>query len=324
SPHTTPTTYALQGNPVLVNSPQHTGLDAGRLRPSGNDADLPPDQRDEDAKSACFEFEVPSEVRVLGRPKVTLRLRMDVPFGQAIARLCDIAPDGSSTLVTRGVLNLSARHGVDRADAWPLGATEDVTFELTGIGHAFAPGHRIRLAVSSAYWPWIWPQADTAGFTLHPAGSSLELPVRAGGLDPAITFEAPEQSAPLGVVHPATLDEERPERLVVRDVAKGEWRLEVDPRRGGKRVYPDGLEFTEDAVETYTIHEADPLSAHARSDWTIRLHRPELGWDTRIETHSEITCDAADFLTRDEVICREGDEVVFHHTWERRVRRTAR
>ncbi|MET7357598.1 CocE/NonD family hydrolase [Streptomyces sp. NPDC005562] len=323
SPNVTPVAYALQGTPVVVDSPHHTGLDAGRYFPFGNDADLPPDQRDEDAKSACFEFEVPAQVRVLGRPKVTLRLRMDVPYGQAIARVCDVAPDGSSTLVTRGVLNLSARHGRDRADAWPLGATEDVTFELNGIGHTFPPGHRIRLAVSSAYWPWIWPQADSVGFTLDPVGSTLELPVREGDLDPTITFEPAEQSAPLGVVYPATLDEQRPERLVVRDVAKGEWRLEVDPRYGGTRVYPDGLEFTEDAVETYTIQEDDPLSARTRSDWRIRLHRPELGWDVTVETRSEITCDAADFITANEVVCRDGGEVVFHRTWEKRIRRTA-
>ncbi|MET8684195.1 CocE/NonD family hydrolase [Streptomyces sp. NPDC004732] len=323
SPNVTPVQYALQGTPVVVDSPQHTGLDAGRYFPFGNDADLPPDQRDEDAKSACFEFEVPAEVRVLGRPRVTLRLRMDVPYGQAVARLCDIAPDGSSTLVTRGVLNLSARNGRDRVAPWPLGGTEDVTFELNGIGHTFPPGHRIRLAVSSAYWPWIWPQADSVGFTLEPVGSSLELPVREGGLDPSITFGPAEQSEPLGVVYPATLDEQRPERLVVRDVAKGEWRLEVDPRYGGTRVYPDGLEFTEDAVETYTIQEDDPLSARTRSDWTIRLHRPDLGWDTRVESRSEITCDAADFITSNEVVCKDGDEVVFHRTWERRIRRTA-
>ncbi|WP_447042031.1 CocE/NonD family hydrolase [Streptomyces sp. DSM 118878] len=324
SPNVVPTAYALQGHPQIVASPQHTGLDAGRFFPFGNDADLPPDQRDEDAKSACFEFEVPAEVRVLGRPRVTLRLRMDVPSGQAVARLCDVAPDGSSTLVTRGVLNLSARHGRDRAEPWPPGATEDVTFELNGIGHTFPPGHRIRLAVSSAYWPWIWPQPDSAaGFTLDPAGSSLELPVRTGDLDPSITFEAPEQSEPLGVVSPATLDEERPERLVVRDVAKGEWHLSVDPRYGGTRVYPDGLEFTEDAQESYTVNESDPLTARTRSDWTIRLHRPELAWDATIETHSEIRCEASDFLTWNEVICREGTEVVFHRTWERRIGRTA-
>lgn len=109
-----PVSYGLQGGPVLVASPQHTGVDAGRFFPFGNNADLPPDQREEDAKSACFEFPVAAggePVEILGRPSVTLRLRMDVPYGQVVARLCDVAPDGSSTLVTRGALNLSARRG---------------------------------------------------------------------------------------------------------------------------------------------------------------------------------------------------------------------
>ncbi|MET8299396.1 CocE/NonD family hydrolase C-terminal non-catalytic domain-containing protein, partial [Streptomyces sp. NPDC005180] len=269
---------------------------------------LPPDQRDEDAKSASFEFTVTEPLEVLGRPRVTLRLRMDVPFGQTVARLCDVAPDGSSTLLTHGVLDLSARAGRDRADAWPAGSAEDVTFELAGTGHTFAPGHRIRLAVSSAYWPWIWPRADSAGFTLDPAGSALELPVRAAtgsatgsaatDADEAVDFEAPEHAEPLGVVVPVTLDPPRPGRLIVRDVAEGEWRLEVVPENGGTRVHPDGLEHTEQSVETYTIRENDPLSARTRSDWRIRHHRPDLAWDVTIETRSEIACDTGHFLTR--------------------------
>ncbi|MEV6478511.1 CocE/NonD family hydrolase [Streptomyces sp. NPDC051576] len=329
SPHVKTTTYGLRGAPVIVRSPMHTGVDAGRFFPFGNDADLPPDQRDEDARSACFQFEVPDETWVLGRPRVRLRLTCPVPRGQVIARLCDVAPDGSSTLVTRGVLNLSARHGRDRAVPWTPGATEDVTFELNGIGYAVPPGHRIRLAVSSAYWPWIWPQPESAaGFTLDPEGSALELPVRERELTDDlrtddIRFEEPEEAEPLGVSQPVTLDEPRPERLVVRDVAKGEWRLEVDPRYGGTRVYPDGLEFTEDALETYTIDESDPLSARTRSDWSIRLHRPESAWDTTVRTRSEITCDETDFITSNEVICTEGEEVIFHRTWEKRIPRTA-
>ncbi|MYT68427.1 MULTISPECIES: CocE/NonD family hydrolase [unclassified Streptomyces] len=324
SPNVTTVGYALQGSPVVVRSPQHTGLDAGRFFPFGNDADLPPDQRDEDAQSACFEFEVPEDVQVLGRPRVTLRVSSDASRGQIVARLCDIAPDGSSTLVTRGVLNLSSRHGRSANVPWLPGSTEDVTFELNGIGHSFPAGHRIRLAVSSAYWPWVWPQAGSqAGFTLNPLGSALELPVRSAEPGGTITFEDPEQSPPLGVVYPASLEEQRPERLVVRDVAKGEWKLEVDPRYGGTRIYPDGLEFTEDALETYTIREDDPLSAHTRSDWSIRLHRPDMAWDATVQTRSEISCTATEFVTSNEVVCRDGGEVVFHRTWEERIPRTA-
>ncbi|UUN28539.1 CocE/NonD family hydrolase [Streptomyces sp. FIT100] len=324
SPRTTPRVHVFRGPPVVVDSPQHTGVDAGRFVPAGGDADLPPDQREEDARSASFDFAVTERTEILGRPRVRLRIHRDAPGGQAVARLCDVGPDGSSTLVTRGVLDLSARHGPDRRDAWPPGATEDVCFELSAIGHAFPPGHRIRLAVSSAYWPWIWPSPGTAGFTLEPEGSSLELPVRApGDTAGAIGFGEPEQSEPLGVVTPVTLDEPRPGRLVVRDVAKGEWRLETDPADGGTHVHPDGLEYTEEALDTYTIQERDPLSARARSDRTIRLHRPDLAWDIHIEARSETSCDGDGFLTSDELVCRHGQEVVFHRTWEKRIPHTS-
>ncbi len=324
SPSVTRVTYALQGDPVAVRSPQHTGVDAGRTVPRGHDADLPPDQREEDARSVCFEFEVTEETWVLGRPAVRLRLTSHSPRGQVIARLCDVARDGASTLVTRGVLNLSARHGSDRATAWVPGATEDVLVELDAIGHAFPPGHHVRLAVSSAYWPWVWPQPGTeAGFTLDPAASVLELPVRARESDPTIAFEEPEQSAPLGAVSPATLDEPRPERLLVHDVAKGEWRLETDLPHEGTRIHPDGLEVTEDVRESYAIDESGPMSARVRSDWSIRFHRPDLAWDARVATRSELACSEGEFIATNEVVCRAGDEVVFHRTWEKRIPRTA-
>ncbi|MEV4918507.1 CocE/NonD family hydrolase [Streptomyces tirandamycinicus] len=326
SPRVVPVAYALQGPPLIVDSPQHTGLDAGSLTPLGEDSDLPPDQRDEDAKSVSFEFTVAERTEILGRPRVTLRLGPGAPHGQAVARLCDVAPDGSSTLVTRGALDLPPRAGRDRAGDRPGGTAEDVVFELGAAGHAFAPGHRVRLAVSSAYWPWIWPRADSAGFTLDPDGSFLELPVRTAPAGPAtpgtIAFEAPQHAGPPGVVTAVTLDPPRPGRLIVRDVAQGEWRLELS-HDGGTRVHPDGLEYTARSTESYAIRERDPLSARTRSEWSIRLHRPERAWDTTVETHSDIGCDGEHFLATDELVCRLGREVVFHRTWQKRIPRTA-
>ncbi|MGW0117521.1 CocE/NonD family hydrolase [Streptomyces sp. NPDC003327] len=323
SPNVSPVTYGFQGAPVVVDSPQRTGLDGGAFLPRGDDADLPPDQRGEDARSACFDFPVPPDgppLVVLGNPAVILALRAAAPTGQVVARLCDVAPDGSSTLVTRGALDLPP--GSRRAEAQGAAAPETLAFDLAAAGHAFAPGHRVRLAVSSAYWPWIWPEPDAGGFTLDPAGSSLTLPVRRPTHD-RVVWEEPEQSAPLGVAVPRTLEEPRPGRRVVRDVAGGEWTLEVAPRDGGTRVYPDGLELTEDAAETYTIEEGGPLTARTRSTWSVRFHRPEAAWDVTVDTRSEVGCDAEAFRTADEVVCKEGDEVLFHRTWERRIPRTA-
>lgn len=123
-------TYACQGAPVLVRSPMHTGLDACRFFPFGNDADLPPDRREEDGRSACFACEVGKGNRVLGRPRARPRLTSEVPRGQVIARLRNVAPDGSSTLVTRGVRSGDVH---DQRDGSSLGP------HPLGLGDAPAP-----------------------------------------------------------------------------------------------------------------------------------------------------------------------------------------
>ncbi|MGK4580116.1 CocE/NonD family hydrolase [Kitasatospora sp. HPMI-4] len=310
---------------VHVRSPQHTGIDAGRFLPRGKAADLPPDQREEDGRSVCFDSPpLPDPVEILGRARLRLRVRCDGRHGQVVARLCDVAPDGSSTLVTRGVLSLTARHGFDDVAEWTPGAVEDVGFELAGIAHAFPAGHRIRLALSSAYWPWVWPQPWAGGFEVDPGHSVLGLPVRRPVSDAAapVAFEAAEQAVGLDV-HIAEPLVARPERQVVHDLATGEWRLEDYPDQGGSRIYPDGLVHDEHAVEAYRILRDDPLSAATRSDWTIRLERPDLGWDVTVRSRSEITCDATHFTAHSHLSALEGGSVVFERDWEHRVPRTA-
>jgi putative CocE/NonD family hydrolase len=321
------------GDPVIVRSPQHTGIDSGRFFPFGNASDLPPDQREEDGRSVCFDS-APLETRVeiLGRPRVRLRLDSATQRANVIARLCDVAPDGSSTLVTRGVLNLLSRHGRDKTVEWTPGTYEDVEVELSGIGYAFPSGHRIRVAVSDAYWPWVWPHGERGELTVLPADSALLLPVR----DPApdeggepIRFEEPEQAPPLPVTYDQPADP-RLERLVTHDVAKGEWTLEVDPNYGGSRTYPDGLRYEESARETYRIRTDDPLCATAVSEWTIRLRREDelVGdggyfWDVEIVTRTELRATAADFIMDSRIKARANGETVAKRAWHRTTPRTS-
>lgn len=308
--------------PVTVRSPLHTGVDAGRFFPFGNAGDLPPDQREEDGRSVCFDTAPLDErVEILGRPRVRLRLDSATPRAHVVVRLCDVAPDGSSTLVTRGVLNLLSRNGRDRADDWIPGTHEDIEIELTGIGYAFPPGHRIRVAVSDAYWPWVWPHGERGELTVLPARSSLLLPVRAVGQEPPIRFEEPEQAPPLPVTHdrPAV---RRPERLVTRDVAAGEWTLQVDPDYGGSRTYPDGLKYEESARETYRIRETDPLSARALSEWTIRLTRGE-DWRAEVVARTGLRATATEFIMDSHIEARANGETVAKRAWHHTTLRTS-
>jgi putative CocE/NonD family hydrolase len=318
---------------VLVRSPQHTGIDSGRFFPFGNASDLPPDQREEDGRSACFDSAPLDErVEILGRPRVRLHLDSATPRAHVVARVCDVAPDGSSTLVTRGVLNLLSRHGRDKSVEWTPGTYENVEFELNGIGYAFPPGHRIRVAVSDTYWPWVWPHGERGELTVVPAGSALILPVRDAACDEGrepILFEEPEQAPPLAVSYDRPADA-RPERLVTHDVARGEWTLEVDPNYGGSRTYPDGLRYEESARETYRIRTGDPLSAAAVSEWTIRLKRgdgpageDEDAWDASIVTRTELRATATQFIMDSRIEARANGETVAKRTWHHTTPRTS-
>ncbi|MGW2958906.1 CocE/NonD family hydrolase [Streptomyces sp. NPDC001220] len=308
--------------PVLVRSPLHTGLDAGRFFPFGNASDLPPDQREEDGRSVCFDSAPLAErVEILGRPRVRLRLDSATPRAHVIVRLCDVAPDGSSTLVTRGALNLLSRHGRDRAVEWTPGTYEDVEVELTGIGYAFPPGHRVRVAVSDVYWPWVWPHGERGELRVVPADSAVLLPVRAAVEEPPIVFEEPEQAPALPVTYDRPA-EPRPERLVTHDVAAGEWTLEVDPNYGGSRTYPDGLRYEESARETYRVRGGDPLSASAVSQWRIRLRRGD-DYDAEIMTRTELRATAADFVMDSRIEARANGETVAKRSWHHTSARTS-
>jgi len=314
-------------SPVVVRSPQHTGIDAGRFFPFGNLTDLPPDQRAEDGRSVCFDLPLDAPLDVLGNVLVDLAVTSDVPRATLIVRLCDVAPDGSSTLVTRGVCNAARREGMHRDDPLTPGEPAVVRVSLVSTGHRFAAGHRLRIAVSSAYWPWVWPHGQEATLTLDTRASSVTLPTWTRSTDDGVRFEEPERAEPLAIraVPAAT---ERAQRTVAHDVGTGEWVLDVDPGYGGSRVYPDGLVFTEDARETYRIVDGDPTSARASSRWSIGLEQPT--WQARIETESEVTADAATFHIVNTVRAwaRDGgpetpEQVVAEHTYRDAVPRTS-
>ena len=74
-----------------------------------------------------------------------------------VARLEDVQPDGTVSLVTGSNINGSQRES--RLNPKPLvpGEAFDVDFEMHFTTWTFKPGHRVRLAISNAAFPMIWP-----------------------------------------------------------------------------------------------------------------------------------------------------------------------
>ena len=137
------------------------------------------DQRAEDGCALSF-TSVPLRERIelLGIPRLELVFASDRPLALASVRLCDVAPDGVSTLVTRGQLNLTHRDGHETPAQLVPGERTRASVRLDAIGRAIPPGHRLRVSVSPTGWPRAWPSPEPVTLTVVAGASYLELPVR--------------------------------------------------------------------------------------------------------------------------------------------------
>ena len=93
-------------------------------------------------------------------------------------RLNDIAPDGTSSRITYGLLNLSQREDREQARAMVPGEEVEVRVPLNDCAHAFPAGHRIRIALSTSYFPIAWTAPAPFTLSVRSGVSTLVLPAR--------------------------------------------------------------------------------------------------------------------------------------------------
>ena len=98
-----------------------------------------------------------TRIEILGAPVVTLDVAADRPLANLIVRLCDVHPDAASLRVSYGILNLAHRDGHETPAPLVPGRRYQVRIQLNDAGAVFPAGHRIRVALSTTYWPMIWP-----------------------------------------------------------------------------------------------------------------------------------------------------------------------
>jgi hypothetical protein len=245
---------------------------------------------------------------------VRLELAADRPLALVAVRLCDVAPDGASLLVSWGLLNLTHREGHEDPKPLEPGRRYAVTVRLNAAGHRLAAGHKWRVAVSPTYWPHAWPSPQPVTLSVFTGEASrLDLPVRRPrpGDDNLPAFAEPETAAPQALRY---LRAGRRERTVSRDLTRRDGRLvQTDLEDQGCVRFPGhGLEYGETSLDVYEIVEGDPLSACLRSNRTVTLARG--GWDIRLETTGVMTADAQNFRLTHTLEAYEGNTRVFSKT----------
>jgi predicted acyl esterase len=138
------------------------------------------DMRHEDADSLVYDGEVLDEkIEIIGFPRIRLKVSADAKLAHWIVRLEDIHPDGQVSLVAGGLLNGAQRNSRLFPEDLTPGEVYELDFPLHFTTWTFRPGHRIRLAVSNALFPMIWPTPYqmTSKLFLGSEASCLELPV---------------------------------------------------------------------------------------------------------------------------------------------------
>ena len=272
----------------------------------------PLDQRDDDARSITYDWPIAETMEVLGNARVALRLRSDQVYGHVGAKLCDVSADGTSTLITRTMLDLTHvgcwpadPNGVVGRQPRPLtpAAWIDVELDLEATTWTLEPGHVLRLSIAGTDWPNCWPPAGPLVLDVDASTVALHLPVVDGLVDSEAAFApgaGPSDAEADGVVW-----------RIERDVVGRETR--VVTRYGGTYDGSHGAVVTDDYRGELGVSTIDPADAWARGSAGFEIRWPEAS--VRTESTLSIRSDRERFEVRIELDVFEGDELMAHHEW---------
>ncbi|HVZ00503.1 MAG TPA: CocE/NonD family hydrolase [Dongiaceae bacterium] len=299
---------ARNGRAIPVATPMICGVTGGEWCPldgGGSGPEFQTDQRLDDGLSVCFDTErLETAVELVGKPVLEADVSLSGPVSILALRLCDVAADGTSARVTFGL------HRVERPAGVGPGEVFRTRLPLKGVAYRFRPGHRIRLAVSTAYWPMAWPEPGQAGLTLHLGAARLDIPLMPKAAVALPPLPPPVTAAPIPheILRPESI-----RRLTSIDAATGRTSLTIETKRQATRI--DGIEFHSDGYEVFSILPGDPASAHVLITRTMHMNRP--GWAIRLETSTELGVVDGRFALDCRLAAYENDQPVYSRGWRR-------
>ncbi|OED42869.1 hypothetical protein AB833_05200 [Chromatiales bacterium (ex Bugula neritina AB1)] len=318
----------LSGSPqptavLNCSSPQTVGMASGEYMPwfaFGPADELPDDQQIEDAESLVFDttrLEKPLEI--VGNTVLTINVKSDQPEALLAARLCDIRPDGRSTLITRGIMNLCQRNGKNNPQRLEPDKWYTVSVTLNNTAYKIKKGHRLRLACSNTYWPIAWPTPGNGSLQIRTSDSVLSIPCRDETATNGTLTKFEATTTPRPLAH-TKLTDFKQRREVITDPKTGAKSLEIYSDNGKVRFEASQLVMASTNLQRYTIQPDDPLSAKAEYEWEWEYSRGD-DWKTRTFTRTIMTCDTDNFHVHTESIAWEGDQEVFNETTDKSYKR---
>jgi putative CocE/NonD family hydrolase len=301
---------------LTISSPQNTGIDGGEYCIIWLGKEFPGDQRRDDAGSLTFDTpELVTDMDIVGAPVVELDFAVDRPVAFVAARLNDVWPGGEVSRITYALFNLTHRNSHEKPEALEPGKRYRVKIRMDDIAIRIPKGHRLRVSLSTSYWPMMWPAPEPVTLTVFAGSSSIHMPIRR---------EVPNE-VPLGW-KPAETAEPIKQREISapwnkRDVTikDGVTTLEIVDDFGCFEIEDIGLIHHGIGREWHTIRDDDPLSAVMKTHWTEIRERGK--WKTRTETYGELRATRTHWLVKGRIEVFEGKKRVFTKSFDEKIER---
>jgi len=313
-------TKPLNGDHVAtVSSPESTGKMAGKFMVGiGHTGEFADNQQQDDDQSLTFDT-VPLEnvLGIVGQPKLHVELSSDQPVANIIARLCDVHPTGESTLITYGVLNLTHRNSNEFPEPLVAGKKYTVELALNHIAYQLPKGHRLRLSVSNAYWPLIWPSPYRDTLSVHLSESRLSLPVKTS-FD-AIANPALEEFDSGFIEEGKELRPPKTKKSTATESQTGTSQIKTTVDYG-HYFYPSSeteIDFKIDQL--LSIHPDDPNSAVSTTWHYVKMQQGEIA--TALESRYEMTCSSGQYFIKAVWRAWESKKCIFKKTFDHRINR---
>ncbi|MEE6280848.1 CocE/NonD family hydrolase [Georgenia sunbinii] len=308
-----------------LQSPLSVGMFAGKWASYAAVPDLPYDQREEDGGALVFESEpLGEQLELFGLPAVCVDVAADQPVAQLAVRLSDVAANGEATRVTYGVLNLTHRDSSAQPQPLKPGHRYSVEVPLNAMAHSFPAGHRLRLSVSTSYWPLIWPAPQPATVTIRTGISSLRLPVRPPRAEDTElrAFGEPEVAPELETTPLQTGEHHW---RVVRDLATDVSTLEIANDQGSFRIDETDTVVRRATNEWYSFRWNDVNSVRGETRTVRRIERGA-DWRVEINTRTVLTSTPSHFHVNAQLDAYEldpdrGDPRVYSESWQHEIPR---
>lgn len=245
------------------------GIYGGGLFSGGIPFHLPGDQRGDEAHSLVYTSAPLEEGLVIaGRPQAVLHVSSTASVMGFVVRLSDVGPDGSSHLVTKGILNATRRHSLSDPEPLTAGETVELSLPLDATSWRFAPGHRIRVAIASADFPNTWPTPEPGRNEVHHGHAQ---PTRIGlpTVPPDGSATPPEFSPSPALARQI----EDPCRWdVVRDRLTGRIQVLIEFSKR-TQVNPSTTVIRRQSGQC-TVDPRNPANASVHGRWLERIDRP--------------------------------------------------